>query len=284
MSRQTDVLVLGAKGMLGQACLRVFGETAVGRDLGDFDLSLRTPTLKAIRRLEPRLIVNCAAATDVDRCESDHEYADRGNTLAARNAAEAAAAVGARLIHISTDFVFAGDNAEAYRETDTANPLSHYGRSKLAGERAVRLAAPDALIVRTSWLYGHGGNHFPGKILQWAKGGGPLRVVDDQVGSPTYAEDLAASLKALTARHNASGIFHLGGAGCATRLEWARETLALADLNVEVLPASSSDFPLPAARPANSCLDCSKAAGLGIELPPWRISLARYVHASQGSW
>jgi dTDP-4-dehydrorhamnose reductase len=284
MSSLTEVLVLGAKGMLGQACLRCFGETAVGRDLGDFDLAERQETLKAIRRLRPRLIVNCAAATDVDRCETDHDYADRGNTTAASNAAEAAAAVGARLLHISTDFVFDGNKVGGYLETDMVHPLSHYGRSKLAGERAVRLAAPDALVVRTSWMYGLGGGHFPGKVLQWAAGGGPLRIVDDQVGSPTYAEDLAVALRTLAKRSNASGLFHLGGAGCTTRYEWAQTTLALAGLDVQVLPASSTEFPLPALRPANSCLDCSKAAGLGIELPPWRDGLARYVSASQGSW
>jgi dTDP-4-dehydrorhamnose reductase len=284
MPRPTEVLVLGAKGMLGQACLRAFGEKAVGRDLDDFDLAVRQDTLKAIRRLRPWLVVNCAAATDVDRCETDHDYADNGNTLTAKHAAEAAAAVGARFIHISTDFVFAGDKGTAYRETDEPLPLSRYGLSKLSGERAVRLAAPDALIVRTSWMYGLSGNHFPGRVLQWAAGGGPLRVVDDQVGSPTYAEDLAEALRALADRSNASGIFHLGGAGCAARLEWAQATLALAGLEVQVLPASSTDFPLPAPRPANSCLDCAKAAGLGVELPPWREGLARYIRALQGSW
>ncbi len=283
MPRLTDVLVLGAKGMLGQACLRAFGETAVGRDLDDFDLSAHGTTLKEIRRLRPRLVVNCAAATDVDRCETDHEYADRGNTLAAKHAAEAAAAVGARLIHMSTDFVFAGDKVEPYRETDAPRPLNYYGLSKLAGEGAVQLAAPDALVVRTSWLYGHGGDHFPGKVLQWAERGQPLRVVDDQTGSPTYAEDLAAALRRLAGHSNASGLFHLGGAGCATRFEWARETLLLAGVDVAVAPARTAEFPLPAQRPTNSCLDCSKAAGTGVELPPWRDGLARYIRALQGS-
>ncbi len=283
MPERTEVLVLGAKGMLGGACLRAFGPSAVGRDLEDFDLSVRADSLKAIKHLRPRVIVNCAAATDVDRCETDHDYADRGNSLAPKHAAEAAAEVGARLVHISTDYVFAGDKGEAYRETDYPEPLSYYGASKLAGERSVRLASPDALIVRTSWMYGHGGKHFPGSVLGWAAAGGPLSIVDDQIGSPTYADDLAAALKALVERSNASGLFHLGGAGCASRLEWARETLALAALEVEVLPASSADFPLPAARPANSCLDCSKAAGLGVKLPPWRDGLARYLSSRQAS-
>ena len=127
------------------------------------------------------------------------------------------------------------------------------------------------------------GDHFPGKVLRWAAGGGPLRVVDDQMGSPTYAEDLAVALQALAERSNASGLFHLGGAGCATPAGvGARRPWRWPASDVEVLPASSADFPLPAARPADSCLDCSKAAGLGVQLPPWREGLARYVGALQG--
>jgi dTDP-4-dehydrorhamnose reductase len=306
---QTDVLILGAKGMLGSACMRAFGAaatsesppdapaerraalTVAGRDMDDFDLAIRKDALAAITALVPRLIINCAAATDVDRCETDHDYADRGNLLAPRHAAEAAEALGARLLHISTDFVFRGDKAgraaagpggdsgverAAYTESDMPDPISYYGASKLAGEQAVFATAPDALVVRTSWLYGLGGNHFPGKVLNWAADGGPLSVVDDQFGSPTYAEDLAAALKALVER-DTSGLYHLGGAGCASRLEWARAALALAALDVQVLPARTADFPLPAARPANSCLDCGKAAALGVRLPAWRDSLARYI-------
>jgi len=275
--------------MLGSACMRAFGSEGgaqgshvIGRDLDDFDLADRAATLAAIAELAPRLIVNCAAATDVDRCETDRDYADRGNLLAPKHAAEAAAALGARLVHISTDFVFKGDKPEAYTESDVPEPVSYYGASKLAGEEAVLTALPDALIVRASWLYGHGGDHFPGKVLRWAAGGRPLRVVDDQTGSPTYAEDLAAALRTLADRE-ATGLYHLGGAGCATRLEWARKTLFLASVDIEVLPASTADFPMPAARPANSCLDCSKAARLGIELPPWQDGLSRYIRSATAS-
>ena len=281
-SGRAVVLVLGSKGMLGTACLRTFGHEAVGCDLDDFDIADSSAARAAIARLQPRLIVNCAAATDVDRCELDHEYADRANALGPKNVAQAAAEVGARLVHVSTDFVFAGDKGRPYAETDTPDPVNHYGRSKLEGERGALTALPDALIVRTSWLYGHGGKHFPGNVIKWAAGGGPLRIVDDQVGSPTYAEDLAAAIRALAER-TATGLFHLGGTGCASRFEWASETVALADLGVQVLPASSSEFPLPAPRPANTCLDCSKAAGLGVRLPPWRDGLARYIGSRQGA-
>jgi len=282
VSRQTEVLVLGAHGMLGSACLRAFGPAALGRDREDFDLAEASETSRAIGQLRPRMIINCAAATDVDRCETDREYADRGNIMTAANAAAVAAHLNARFVHISTDFVFPGDKGEPYEETDLPQPLSYYGQSKLAGELQVQLACPDALIIRTSWLYGDGGVHFPGKVLEWAAGGSPLKVVDDQTGSPTYAEDLAVCIRELTERQ-ATRIYHLGGSGCATRFEWAKEMVALAGLDNEVLPAKSADFPLPAARPANSCLDCQKAADQGVQLPPWREGLARYVRSLQAS-
>jgi dTDP-4-dehydrorhamnose reductase len=272
----TEVLILGAKGMLGAACMRSFGARAIGRDFDDFDLADREQTLAAVTRLHPRLIVNCAAATDVDRCELDRDYADRGNILAAANVAEAAAQAGARLVHISTCFVFAGDKGDSYHETDATGPVNYYGQSKLAGEQAIGAILPDALIARTSWLYGHGGAHFPGKVLEWAAGGGPLRMVTDRMGSPTYAEDLAVCLQQLADR-GAVGLFHLGGTGCATRFEWAQETLSLAGVDVQVLPASSAEFPLPAERPMDTCLDCGKAAALGVHLPPWQDGLARFV-------
>ncbi len=268
--------------MLGSACLRAFGPGAEGRDLEDFDLSQRNATLAAITELQPRLIVNCAAAAEVDRCETDRDYAYRGNVLAPTHLAEAAATVGAKLVHISTVFVFDGEKPEPYAEDDEPRPLQYYGQTKLEGERAVSAALPDALIVRTSWMYGMSGIHYPGKLQEWVARGGPLRIVDDQTGSPTYADDLAAALKALTER-DASGLYHLGGAGCASRIAYTQEILDLLGLEVEIVPAATSDFPLPAARPANSCLDCSKAAGLGVQLPPWRESLADYVRSYQAS-
>ena len=278
----TDILVLGAKGMLGTACMRVFGASAEGRDLDDFDLADRETTHRALTELAPRLIVNCAAAAEVDRCELDREYAERGNILAPTHIAAAAAEVGAKLVHISTVFIFDGEKPDPYDETDEPNPLNYYGTTKLAGEEAVFSLLPDALVVRTSWMYGMGGLHFPGKLQEWVARGGPLRIVDDQMGSPTYADDLAIGLKHL-AESDASGLYHLGGSGCASRIDYTREILALTGIQAEIVPAATKDFPLPAARPANSCLDCDKAAGLGVELPPWRDGLARYIRAYQGS-
>ena len=272
----SSVLVIGCRGMLGSACLRAFGPRAVGCDYAEFDVADRARVAAEVARLHPDLIVNCAAATDVDRCERDHEYADRANAAGPGYVAEAAAAIGARLVHVSTDFVFDGRGRCPYRETDAPAPLNHYGLSKLRGERAVAEALPDALIVRTSWLFGEGGAHFPAKVIAWAAGREEIRVAEDQFGSPTYAADLAEGIRAL-AETGAQGIFHLAGAGCASRYELARETLALAAVPARVVPAPASEFPLPAPRPANSCLDCAKAAELGVHLPPWRGGLARYL-------
>jgi dTDP-4-dehydrorhamnose reductase len=262
--------------------MRAFSPDVVGCDLAEFDIADERSALEAIRRLGPRLIVNCAAATDVDRCELDHDYADNANLIGPANVARAAAEVGARMIHISTDFVFDGSKGGSYREDESPRPLSYYGLSKLRGEEAVMAALPNAIVVRTSWLYGGGEAHFPAKVLQWAASAREIRVVNDQFGSPTYAEDLADALLSFSAT-DASGIYHLGGSGCVSRYEWAREIMALAGAEVTVLPAATSDFPLPAARPACSCLDCSKAAALGVVLPPWRDGLARYVHSRLGA-
>ncbi|MBN1461502.1 MAG: dTDP-4-dehydrorhamnose reductase [Armatimonadetes bacterium] len=280
VSSREAILILGCRGMLGTACMRSFGPEAIGCDFAEFDIADRDRTIQAIEGLAPVLIVNCAAATDVDRCETDREYADNANTLGPRNIAEAAAAVGARMIHVSTDFVFDGAKGEPYVETDEPHPLSYYGLSKLQGEEGVLAALPTAAVVRTSWLYGAGETHFPAKVLRWAGSNPQIRVADDQIGSPTYAEDLALALKALAAT-DAGGIFHLGGSGCATRYEWAQETLALAGSDTKITPASSAEFPLPAARPANSCLDCSNAAALGVMLPPWRDGLSRYIRTRE---
>lgn len=278
----TDVLVLGCNGLLGSACMRAFSPKNVGCDFCDFDVSDRVRALTEIVRLRPKSIINCAAATDVDRCEADHDYADQANAVGARNVAEAAARVGSRLIHISTDFVFDGLKDSAYVETDKPNPINYYGRSKLQGERAVLNALPTALVVRTSWLYGLGGAHFPEKVIGWAVGRDEVRVACDQIGSPTYAEDLAAAIRVLAAT-GVNGLLHLAGAGCASRLEWARETAALAAVAARVVPTLSLEFPLPAPRPKNTCLECSKADALGVGLPPWRDGLARYLRRPESS-
>jgi dTDP-4-dehydrorhamnose reductase len=225
--------------------------------------------------------VNAAAYTNVERAEDDAGTAYRVNELGARLLAEAARDAGLGFAHVSTDFVFDGAKWGAYVETDPTDPLSVYGASKLAGERAVAQAYPGALIVRTAWVYGPAGENFPVKILRAARTHPSLKVVTDEVGSPTYTIDLAAGLIAL-ADAGAAGIFHLVGAGSCTRYELAVEVLRLAGLEVPVEPVIAATFPSRAARPANSVLDCGKAAALGVRMPEWREALARFVSSGEG--
>jgi dTDP-4-dehydrorhamnose reductase len=180
-------------------------------------------------------------------------------------------------VHVSTDFVFDGTKDGAYSESDVPNPLSVYGASKLAGEHAVTAADPRALIVRTAWVFGPGGINFPTKILDNAAQSTALRVVCDEIGSPTYTLDLAAGILHL-ARAQAQGVFHVAGLGWCSRDEFAREVLRLAGRSdVEVEPVPASTFPGKAARPANSVLDCAKARASGVLMPEWHDSLARFV-------
>jgi dTDP-4-dehydrorhamnose reductase len=225
------------------------------------------------------LLVNAAAYTNVDRAEEEPERAFLVNERGPAILAAAAVRVGLGFVHVSTDFVFDGTKAGAYSEADEPDPLSVYGASKLAGERAVATADPNALIVRTAWVFGPGGVNFPTKILAQAERCSHLRVVSDEIGSPTYTPDLAAGILMLAAA-GASGVFHLAGSGSCARDELAREVLRLAGRSdVEVEPVPASTFPSKAARPANSVLDCSKAASLGVTMPEWRDGLARFVGA-----
>lgn len=272
----STTLVLGSSGQLGRAFVTFLGERALPFRHDELDISDRSNVKAIIERSRPRFIVNCAAATDVDRCETDHEYADRANWYGPGTLAELATDYGVRLAHVSTDFVFGGDLPTPYTETDVPRPVNYYGLSKLRGEHAVLSACPEALVVRTSWLFGRGGSNFPQKVLEWAVKGEPLRIVTDHKGSPTYAFDLAWAMSTLLDR-GISGLVHLAGSGCATRFELASETLRLVGSSTAVHPASASEFSLRAARPAQTCLDCSKAVSLGVVMPSWQGGLARFL-------
>jgi dTDP-4-dehydrorhamnose reductase len=222
------------------------------------------------------VLLNAAAYTNVEAAEDNSDLAylvnAHGPALLAREAREQ----GLAFAHVSTDFVFDGRKQGAYTETDDTNPLSVYGASKLAGEIAVALEYPEALIARTAWVYGPGGVNFPLKIVAAARTRPSLSVVTDEVGSPTYTLDLAAALVGL-AELGASGLYHLAGSGSCSRYELAERTLALAELGAIPIEAVTSDaFPTKAARPLNSVLDCSKAATLGVTMPDWADALERF--------
>jgi dTDP-4-dehydrorhamnose reductase len=275
------VFVTGAQGQLGTALLRCLAArgarvTATDLELDVADADAVEAALLAVPGGPPEMLLNAAAFTAVDRCEREQALAERINAAAPAGLARVCRARGVRLVHVSTDYVFAGDCERPYREEDPPAPRSAYGRTKLAGERAVLAESPDFLVVRTSWLFGRGRN-FMGAILAQAQAGRPLRVVDDQTGRPTYAADLAEGLLRL-ALAGRRGLYHVANAGVATWWDVARATLDLAGYGeVPVEPIHTDALRLDAPRPRFSVLDCSKAEREGIALRPWRDALADYL-------
>jgi dTDP-4-dehydrorhamnose reductase len=290
--------VIGAGGQLGRCLVRQIHAApdlalAFALTRAEIDLADVTGLPEAIDGLLevpadalPEVVVNGAAHTKVDRCESESDLAYRVNALAPGEWARALSARGIRFIHVSTDYVFSGEGQTPYREDDPTDPRTVYGASKRAGELAVLDAAPNALVVRTSWVFGPGRN-FPMAILDQAEkrrtgeASGPLRVVDDQLGAPTFAADLAAALLTL-ARQNASdwagGLLHLRNRGETTWFGFAREILDRAGYaDVPIEPVTTDAFPTPARRPAFSVLDCGLAESRGLVMPTWKDALARYL-------
>ncbi len=280
------VLVAGAKGLLGTPTVAAFRRAGaidvLALDLPEFDITEPDVVARRIAEFRPTLVVNCAAYTRVDDCETNAELANRVNGVGAGVLAGSAAAHGAALVHVSTDYVFAGGSATPYREDHPTGPpeeLSAYGRSKLLGEQAVVRRHPAALIVRTAWLYGPDGPGFPDAILRRAKEAGSLRVVNDQTGSPTYAPDLAQAIREL-AGLRLSGFVHVTNAGQCTWYEFAREIVRLAGLDVPVTPVTTAAFPRPARRPAYSVMDNSRyVAAVGRPLRTWQEAVAAHLRA-----
>jgi dTDP-4-dehydrorhamnose reductase len=284
-------IITGSKGQLGRAFARALAdrsghEIAAAVDLPELDISdsAAVRSLLAEAGSGPWVVMNAAAFTHVDRCETELAAATRANTEGPRVLAGACAAAGARLVHVSTDYVFPGDSGVPYKEGDETGPLSAYGRTKLAGERLVREALPEALVIRTSWVFGEGRN-FIGAILDQAlarregRAEGPLSVVDDQRGRPTYAEDLAAGIVSLVER-DAQGLYHLANAGEASWWDLARECLDLAGFGeIPVDRIRTADLTVPAPRPSWSVLDCSKAEALGVRLRSWQEAVADYLRS-----
>jgi dTDP-4-dehydrorhamnose reductase len=280
-------VVTGSRGQLGTALVARLERAGIPVRAADLEVDIADP--KAVARFldvppRPRVVANAAAFTHVDRCEREPETADRVNREGPAVLARAARAIGAKLVHVSTDYVFPGDAGRPYAETDPTGPRSCYGRTKLAGERAVLDTCEDALLVRTSWVFGRGRN-FLAAILAQARdrrsgrASGPLRVVDDQRGRPTYAVDLAEGLHRLV-EAEAKGLYHLANSGEATWWDLARFCLdeaGFADLGVERI--QTRDLDLDAPRPAFSVLDCSKAEALGIALRPWREAVRAHLRS-----
>lgn len=281
------ILLLGKHGQLGWELHRTLlplGQV-VALDYPEIDFAKPDLLRQMVRETRPGLIVNASAYTAVDKAEAEPELARQVNAIAPGILAEQAKEINAVLIHFSTDYVFDGANREPYTEADTPNPINVYGESKRSGEMAVEDSGCIYLILRTSWVYSLRRDSFVTKVLQWARQQKQLRVVDDQVSSPTWARMLAevtaqtlamgrGDLSLWVGEH--CGLYHLAGSGAASRLEWAQAILRLdprsgEQVTQEILPARTAEFPTPAQRPLYSVLNCKKFANtFGLGLPTWK--------------
>ena len=289
LAPDTRVLVLGARGMLGRAlCAALAGRCRLtGWDLEELDITARDSVLEAICGLAPDEVINCAAFTNVDACEDSEETAAAVNGVGAGHVAEACAGAGARMVQISTEYVFDGEAEAGYAEDGEPNPVNAYGRGKLAGERAVAASGCRHAVVRTQWLYGRGGRNFVDSIVRRAgeRNETEIKVVDDQFGRPTWTDELAAALVGFLEHESGGegggggeGIYHLAAGGVCSWYEAALEIVEAAGLGARVKPVPTSAFPRPARRPAHAVLRCGRAEReFGIVLRDWRPALRDYL-------
>lgn len=285
-----EIVIFGKNGQLGWELQRALsglgGVKAFGRE--EIDLSMPDSLPKILSELRPDVIINAAAYTEVDLAETQTELAHAINARAPHLMAETARKLQAVFIHFSTDYVFDGKTQSPYTEHDPTNPVNQYGQSKLMGEINIQQAGGVYLILRTSWVYSLRGNSFVNKVLSWSRKNKVLKIVDDQIGNPTWARALAEITSQLLVENagdlfnrlgSRSGIYHVAGSGHTSRYEWARQILATDPNPTEQLvqsiePVSSLEFPTPALRPLFSALNCEKFMDtFGLQLPNWKPTL-----------
>jgi len=274
------IMVTGARGMLGRTLTRRFKEhELLGVDIDDFDITDAQAAEQAVSQFRPEVVIHCAAATNVDDCQTNRDAAWEANVNGTANIAEACAKSGARLIALSTDYVFSGESDRPYNEHDTTGPKTVYGTTKMLGEMAASKYCENSMIVRVAWLYGPGGPSFVHTMLRLAtEGTSPLRVVDDQVGNPTSTDAVAEHIKLLLEHPEITGPVHLTCEGHATWCEFASEIFLLSGLDCIPVPCSTGDFPRPAPRPANSQLDNLVLATHDLPpMPHWRQALEAFL-------
>lgn len=284
------IVLLGKNGQLGwefQRTLPILGEV-ISLDRAELDLCDLDAVQNILNELRPDLIVNASAYTDVDLAEKENDRNMKINAVAPGLMAEMASKLRAVLIHYSTDYVFDGRKNALYTERDRTHPLNMYGKSKLAGEENIKQAGDAYLILRTSWVYSLRGNTFVNKVLRWSRQNKTLKIVSDQVSSPTWARSLAEITNVVLAQNKTDlyenirerhGIYHVAGSGYTSRYEWAKQILANdpepSEQTLQTLePALSEDFPTPAVRPLFSALDCTRfEKTFGLQLPAWEQTL-----------
>jgi len=286
------ILVFGAGGRLGAALARDYAVdhdvTAWGRQVAD--LSEPDRVAEMVRKEAPEVVINCAAMTNVDACEQERHRARLVNADAAGAIARAASEVGARLLHISTDYVFSGDKTEPYSEEDAPGPISWYGETKLAGEKAVMDADTNHAVIRVSWVFGPDRDSFVDKAVQTAMRGEPVKAVADKWSSPSSTKDIGQALRVLFLPENPGGIYHACNSGVCTWRDWAAEAIAAAHRlgllpnDVPVEPLRLSDISMMIARrPVHTSMTCRRIeALLGHSLRPWQEAVADYVGTRYG--
>ncbi len=272
------IALLGAAGMLGTevaAKLMQKGIAFDAFDLPGFDITDATQLQRVVEN--SRIIINCAAYTDVEKAELQQDLAYRVNAEAVGHLGKFAKKVEAYVMHISTDFVFDGTSSRPYAETDAPNPINIYGASKLAGEQLLRESSCLNCIIRVEWTYGLNGSNFVKKLIAAAQKDNKLKVVDDQIGSPTAAAEVARVICELLAKIP-QGLFHFANAGFVSRFEMAKFIFEKLNMPVELISCKSSDFPSAAKRPLNSCFNCGRiAALLGRPIDPWQVPLEKFL-------
>ena len=270
------ILITGASGQLGHELQHVLQDQQLTlADLPEFDVT-KAGVEKRVTAAQPDVIIHAAAYTDVDGAEREPERAMAVNAAGTERVARGAVVAGARLLYLSTDYVFDGRQGVPYRETDRPNPLSVYGRSKYEGEQQALAHCPNALVIRTAWLYGTHGKNFVKTIMRQASQQSELRVVSDQRGSPTHAGDLASAIKQVLGT-NLKGIVHATGAGDCTWYELAREIVSLTGSPARVQPISTAESGRTAQRPLYAVLSNRVLADAGISLPHWKDALSRFL-------
>ncbi len=280
-----NILITGADGQLGSE-IRILAVNSewnfLFTDIEELDITNKKSVEVYFKDHSINICVNCAAYTKVDKAESEPCLAKQINEIAVRNLAEVCSSVKAVFIHVSTDFVFDGKNSKPYKEEDIALPVSVYGQTKFAGEIAAANACENTLIIRTSWLYSTYGKNFVHTMLRVGKENKKLNVVSDQIGTPTYAADLAVVIfdilmlliKSPESINKLKGIYHYSNEGIASWYDFAVEIFNIAGMKVELTPITSAEYPLPAQRPSFSVLDKEKIKQIfGLNIPHWKTSL-----------
>ncbi|MEI7884123.1 MAG: dTDP-4-dehydrorhamnose reductase [Clostridia bacterium] len=273
------VLVTGANGQLGYDMIKrlvILELEYIGTDIAEFDLTNELETKAFIKNYKPDVVIHCAAYTAVDKAEDEKELCYKINVLGTRYIAEACAEIQAKLVYISTDYVFDGAGEKPFEVTDKPNPINYYGQTKYEGELEVQKALEKYFIVRTSWVFGSNGNNFVKTMLRLGKEKSEIAVVDDQFGSPTYTYDLAELLAEMIATEK-YGIYHATNEGYCSWYEFAKEIFKQAGMKVKINPVKTEEYPTEAKRPRNSRINRINLdrAGFG-RMEPWEEALLKY--------